>query len=275
MAKRKHTAQRSHITSSGQRPRPGFTRRDQMLPPSSRRSNTVWLWLGGAAVVVGGLVVLAFAMGWIGKPAASPSPSPSSASSPLPSFANLHPPVSTPLASPPAAPAGDGTTATLVFPDGTITIELYTDSSPVAAENFINLAEAGYYDGILIHRVVPNFVVQMGDPTCRIENPTVCTQGQGGPGYGITDEPVVGTYGRGIVAMARSELPDSQGSQFFLILNDSARTALEDKRTYAIFGKVTEGLDVLDTLGGLPSTGGNEGRVLTNYAITSVTINRP
>jgi len=275
MARRKHTVQKSRIYTTGVKPRAGFSRRDQMLPPSERRSNTAWWLLGGAAVIVGGLAVLAYAMGWIGGPAATPSPAPTGSPVALPSFANLQPPAATPLADPPAEPAGDGTTATFLFPDGEITVELYTESSPVAAQNFINLAEAGYYDGILIHRVVNDFVVQMGDPTCRIEDPTQCTHGRGDPGYGITDEPVVGTYGRGIVAMARSDLPNSQGSQFFFVLDDSARQALEAKNTYAIFGKVTDGLDVLDTLGQLPNTGDGAGTVLTDYAVYTVTINRP
>jgi cyclophilin family peptidyl-prolyl cis-trans isomerase len=75
--------------------------------------------------------------------------------------------------------------------------------------------------------------------------------------------------------MARSDLPNSQGSQFFFVLDDSARDDLENVNKYAIFGKVTDGLDVLDTLGQLPTTGGNEGTVLTEYAVYTVTINRP
>ena len=97
----------------------------------------------------------------------------------------LAPPDATPLANPPAEPAGDGTTATIETELGNIVIELYNESSPVAAENFINLAEAGYYDGVIFHRIIPDFMIQGGDPEGT---------GSGGPGYTIPDEPVVGEY---------------------------------------------------------------------------------
>jgi len=273
MAKRKHTAQRTHGSYGGERP--GFSRRSNLPPPSARRSaTTTWLVLGGVGVIAV-LVVLAYAAGWIGGPGATPSPSPAPTASPgpLPSFANLHPPAATPLANPPAAPAGDGTTATISFPDGDVVIELYNQSSPVAAENFVNLAQAGYFDGVLVHRVVAGFVAQMGDPTCRIQDPSQCSYGQGDPGYGITDEPIVGTYQLGTVAMARSSLPNSQGSQFFIVLADG--TTLDPAGKYAIFGKVISGFDVVTKLGQLPNTGGNDGRVLTTYAMSRVTIQAP
>jgi peptidyl-prolyl cis-trans isomerase B (cyclophilin B) len=270
MAKRKRTAQRSHLSATGERP--GFSRRSNLPPPSARRSSTTtWLVLGGVGVIAV-LAVLAYAAGWIGGPPA-PSAAPTGSHAPLPSFANLHPPAATPLANPPAAPAGDGTTATISFPDGDVTIELYNQSSPVAAGNFINLARAGYYDGVLVHRVVAGFVVQMGDPTCRIQDPSQCTYGGGDPGYGIADEPVVGTYQRGTVAMARSSLPNSQGSQFFIVLADG--TSLSPAGKYAIFGKVVAGLDVVDKLGALPNSGGQSGRVLTAYPMNKVTIQAP
>src|SRR6266545_4684552 len=179
MAKRKHTAQRTHPSTTAERP--GFSRRSNLPPPSARRSGlTTWLVLGGVGLI-GVLVVLAYAAGWIGQPGASPSPSP--------------------LASPPAAPSGDGTTATIHTDLGDIIFELYTDSAPVAATNFINLAQAGFYNGVGFHRLVPDFMIQGGDPEGT---------GGGGPGYMIQDEPVVGDYTRGIVAMARTTAPDSQ-----------------------------------------------------------------
>jgi peptidyl-prolyl cis-trans isomerase B (cyclophilin B) len=264
MAKRKHTAARSRIYNTADRPKAGFSRRDQMLPPSSRRSNTIWWWLGGAAVVVGGLVVLALAMGWIGKPAASPSPAPTSA---RPSFANLAPPAATPLASPPAAPASDGTTATIDTDLGTIVFKVYTDSAPVAAQNFINLADVGYYDGVVFHRVVPNFMIQGGDPEGT---------GGGGPGYTIQDEPVVGQYARGVVAMARTSEVDSQGSQFFIVLDDAAKRSLDTARTYVIFGRVTSGMDVVDTIARMPNAGQAKGNAAVNpIAMDRVTVSRP
>jgi cyclophilin family peptidyl-prolyl cis-trans isomerase len=227
-----------------------------------------WLLLGGAAVVAL-LAVLAFALGWLPGLGGGPTPSPARTID----VSLVHPPLATPLANPPAAPAGDGTRAVIEFPDGPVTIELYNQSSPVAAENFTNLARAGYYDGVMVHRIVSGFVIQMGDPTCRVSDPDACSYGTGDPGYGIADEPVVGTYERGTVAMARSAQPNSQGSQFFIVLADG--TSLDASGKYAIFGKVVDGLDVVDKIAQLPNTGDQAGRVLTTYAIETVTIDAP
>ncbi len=259
MAKRKHTAQRSRINDGEQRP--GFTRRSNMPPPSSRgSSNTLWLVLGGIGVIAA-VAVLAYAAGWIGKPGASPSPSPI----PRPTFANLAPPAATPLASPPSAPAGDGTTATIVTDAGSVVIALYTDSAPVAAQNFINLAQAGYYNGLDFHRIVPDFMIQGGDPN---------GDGSGGPGYTIPDEPVVGQFVRGTVAMARTRAPNSEGSQFFIMVADNSNL---DGGGYAIFGTVTSGMDVVDQIVNMPNGGeeGNGGSALTPVIMRSVTIQRP
>jgi peptidyl-prolyl cis-trans isomerase B (cyclophilin B) len=149
------------------------------------------------------------------------------------------PPSATPNPVPHEAPAGDGTAVRLTTDVGDVVIGLYNESAPVAAENFLNLAESGYYDGVGFHRVVPGFVVQGGDPEGT---------GRGGPGYGIEDETVVGDYGRGTVAMARTQAPNSQGSQFFFVLDDTAQPALESARTYVIFGTVIEGMDVVDAI---------------------------
>ncbi len=179
----------------------------------------------------------------------------------------LAPPEATPLAAPPAEPASNGTTATISTELGDIVIELYTDSAPVATENFINLAEAGYYEGVVFHRLVPGFVIQGGDPTGT---------GTGGPGYTIPDEPVVGQYGRGTVAMARTQAPDSQGSQFFIVLDDEAQEALESFRTYTIFGQVIEGMDVVDAIAATPNAGPEAGnQALEPVAMESVTVARP
>ena len=93
---------------------------------------------------------------------------------------------------------------------------------------------------------MPGFVIQGGDPK---------GDGTGGPGYTIPDETVVGEYGRGIVAMARTSQPDSQGSQFFIVLDDGARDALEQFRTYVIFGNVVSGMDVVDEIAAMPNCG--------------------
>jgi cyclophilin family peptidyl-prolyl cis-trans isomerase len=260
MAKRKRVTQRSRINEGAQRP--GFTRRSNMAPPSER-GPAWWVWLAGAVGVVAIIVVAAYAVGFIGKPAATPNP--------RPSFANLAPPSATPLANPPALPAGDGTTATIVTDLGTIVLELYTDSSPVAAQNFINLAEMGFYNGIGFHRIMPGFMIQGGDPEGT---------GNGGPGYEIKDDPVVGDYSRGQVAMARpsnpdgSMIPDSAGSQFFILVDDSSFLA---GGGYQIFGNVTVGMDVVDQIVNAPNDGseGGGGSPLSPVIMRTVTIQRP
>ncbi len=151
----------------------------------------------------------------------------------------LGPPDATPNPVALDSPAGDGTGIRLTTELGDIVIGLFNESAPVAAENFLNLAQSGYYDGVGFHRSVPGFVLQGGDPEGT---------GRGGPGYSIQDEEVVGQYGRGVVAMARTQAPNSQGSQFFIILDDAAAGALEAFRTYAIFGRVVEGMDVVDAI---------------------------
>ena len=114
---------------------------------------------------------------------------------------------------------------------GTIEFELYPADAPKTVSNYVYLAEAGYYDGLVFHRVVPGFVIQGGDP-----NGT----GAGGPGYKFADEPVTKEYAQGIVAMANSG-PDTNGSQFFIMLEDNSTLP----KDYTIFGKVTSGLEVV------------------------------
>ena len=142
---------------------------------------------------------------------------------------------------------------------GEILIHIQGDLSPIAAGNFVALAECGWYDGVVFHRVVPGFVIQGGDGQYgRSPNVDPANVGTGGPGYTITDEPVMAIYGRGIVAMARTPAPNSVGSQFFIVLDDEARTALESANTYQIIGKVANGLETVDAIaaaadGELPS----------------------
>jgi peptidyl-prolyl cis-trans isomerase B (cyclophilin B) len=184
-----------------------------------------------------------------------------------PAAGSLHAPSTTPLPSPPAAPAGDGTTATIKTGQGDIVIELYNRSSPVAATNFIELAKACFYNGVGFHRIVPGFVIQGGDPE---------GSGSGGPGYTIKDEPVVGDYTRAVVAMARTPRPNSQGSQFFICLGD-LRGTLDKSGGYAIFGKVTKGMDVVDKIAAAPNDGseGDGGAARQPVLMTSVTISTP
>ena len=147
--------------------------------------------------------------------------------------------VNCPTAQPAAAPAGQSELVSIETPKGTMEITVVNDLSPIAAGNFVALASCGFYDGVVFHRVVPNFVIQGGDPTGT---------GGGGPGYTIQDEPVTATYSRATVAMARSSAPNSVGSQFFIVLSDDARQALQSYNTYQIIGSVTKGMEVADAI---------------------------
>ena len=118
-----------------------------------------------------------------------------------------------PTAQPAALAAGETRTVTIATDLGTMTLKIEADLSPIAAGNFVALADCGFYDGVVFHRVVPRFVIQGGDPTGT---------GTGGPGYTIQDEPVTTQYSRGTVAMARTQAPNSVGSQFFIVLDDEA-----------------------------------------------------
>jgi peptidyl-prolyl cis-trans isomerase B (cyclophilin B) len=198
------------------------------------------------AVLVSAVLLLAV----LGIPAAAQDPS-------------LAPPQATPMANPPDAPAGDGTGVRLTTDKGDIVIALFNESSPVAAENFLNLVKSGFYDGLTFHRLVPGFVIQGGDPN---------GDGTGGPGYTIKDEPVVGTYHRGTVAMARTQAPDSQGSQFFIVLDDGAESALSAYNTYAIFGEVVEGMDVVDAIAAMPNSGEPDNRATEPVHILKATV---
>ena len=124
---------------------------------------------------------------------------------------------------------------------GEFTITLDPASSPRAVASFVALAEDGYFDGTYFHRIVPGFVIQGGDPTGT---------GTGGPGYSTVDRPAAGTsYERGVVAMAKTaaEAPGTAGSQFFIVTADDAGLPAE----YAVVGKVTGGLDVVQRIGTL------------------------
>jgi cyclophilin family peptidyl-prolyl cis-trans isomerase len=128
-------------------------------------------------------------------------------------------------------------TVTIETNHGTITAEMFTDVAPKTAGNFLDLAKKGYYDGIIFHRVIEGFMIQGGDPTGT---------GRGGPGYQIDDEfaPELAHTEAGIFSMANAG-PDTGGSQFFITL--AATPWLDGK--HAIFGKVTEGLEVVKAIG--------------------------
>jgi cyclophilin family peptidyl-prolyl cis-trans isomerase len=138
-----------------------------------------------------------------------------------------------PTTAPDALPAGETRTVTIATAKGTITIKVEADLGPRAAGNFVALAECGFYDGIVFHRVVPGFVIQGGDPLGT---------GFGGPGYEFDDDPVTVPYGRGVVAMANGG-PNTNGSQFFIVLADSGLDP-----DFSVFGRVTAGMETVDAI---------------------------
>ena len=125
--------------------------------------------------------------------------------------------------------------ATISTDKGDINVDIFTDGAPKAANNFLDLARKGFYDGVIFHRIVPGFVIQGGDPTGT---------GRGGPGYQFADEPFKGDYYRGTLAMANAG-PNTNGSQFFICLADLAGNL---PKKYTIFGQVTKGMDVVDAI---------------------------
>ena len=181
-----------------------------------------------------------------------------------------------PSSAPAKAAAGSTATATIETPKGTIVIKLEADLGPAAVGNFIALAKCGYYDGVVFHRLVPGFVIQGGDGQYGRQGTVNASRiGNGGPGYTIDDDPVTATYGRAVVAMARTPNPHSQGSQFFIVLNDAARTSLAGANTYAIMGHVTSGMEVVDTMAAMPNAGGDSNAAIDPVPMTHVTIGAP
>ena len=130
---------------------------------------------------------------------------------------------------------------------GKISLELLHELAPEHVRNFIKLVEEGFYDSTLFHRVIPGFMIQGGDPNTKDVN-LKNQWGMGGPGYNIKAEFNSRSHLRGIVSMARSQDPNSAGSQFFIVTSDS--TFLD--REYTVFGQVIDGMDVADKIVNLP-----------------------
>ena len=148
--------------------------------------------------------------------------------------------------------------ATLHTSLGDITVEFLAAEAPLAVNNFLFLAGEGFYDGVIVHRVIDGFVIQGGDPTGT---------GRGGPGYTFRDElEAKGKYTRGTVAMANAG-PNTNGSQFFICHADVGLP-----HAYTIFGKVTDGMEVVDAVATLPT--GADDRPLDPPVITSVTVHQ-
>jgi cyclophilin family peptidyl-prolyl cis-trans isomerase len=215
--------------------RPKTVRGGPVRGRRSRQTNTPLILLAIAAVAVGAAV---FAFGNpFGGPGASPSPT-TAASRPVYGDGTC------PTSQPAALAASQKKYVSIETELGTIVIEVDGALSPIAAGNFVALADCEYYDGVVFHRTPTlasgaAFVIQGGDPDGT---------GRGGPGYTIADEPVTASYVRGTVAMARTSAPNSQGSQFFIVLSEEAGQILKATNTYAIFGKVAAGMDVADAI---------------------------
>jgi cyclophilin family peptidyl-prolyl cis-trans isomerase len=129
-------------------------------------------------------------------------------------------------------------TATLHTNHGAIAVELFDDDAPKTVENFTKLARDGFYDGVIFHRIIPDFMIQGGDPTGT---------GSGGPGYTFEDEQNGHGVDRGVLAMANAG-PNTNGSQFFIVTADSCPW-LNGKHT--VFGRVSDGMDVVDEISGV------------------------
>ncbi len=132
---------------------------------------------------------------------------------------------------------------------GKISFKLLPELAPETVRNFEKLAKSGFYDGTLFHRVIPGFMIQGGDPNTKTDNKG--SWGMGGPGYNIKSEFSSRSHLRGIVSMARSQDPNSAGSQFYIVTADS--TFLD--KQYTVFGEVTEGMDVVDKIVNLNKDG--------------------
>ena len=130
------------------------------------------------------------------------------------------------------------TDATMHTNHGAIAVELFDDDAPKTVENFRKLAGEGFYDGVIFHRVIPDFMIQGGDPTGT---------GSGGPGYTFEDEFNEHKVERGALAMANAG-PNTNGSQFFIVTTEAAPW-LDGKHT--VFGRVKEGMEVVDTISGV------------------------
>lgn len=157
---------------------------------------------------------------------------------------------------------GEAASVVMETTEGDFTIELDTENWPITANNFAYLTEEGFYDGLGFHRIVPDFVIQGGDPTGT---------GTGGPGYSVVETPPADTkYPLGTVAMAKSgaEAPGTAGSQFYIVTGSGGAGLTPD---YSIVGKVTEGMDVVDAIGRL---GGADEQPTKDVVIEKATLEK-
>jgi cyclophilin family peptidyl-prolyl cis-trans isomerase len=148
-------------------------------------------------------------------------------------------------------------TATLQTTEGAISIELYDEDAPKTVENFKKLAGDGFYDGVIFHRIIKDFMIQGGDPTGT---------GSGGPGYQFEDEDNDHQVVRGVLAMANAG-PNTNGSQFFIVTAEACPW-LNGKHT--VFGRITDGMDVVDAMESVDTDGAD--RPLQEISIQSVSL---
>ncbi len=155
--------------------------------------------------------------------------------------------------------------ATLKTNKGDITIDFFNDRTPATVENFIKLAKSGFYDGVKFHRVIPNFMIQGGDPLTK-EDAKMAYWGTGGPGYKFNDEiTAANSNAAGTISMANAGR-NTNGSQFFINLSDNH--FLNDKHT--VFGQVTGGIDVVKAIGVTPT--GHSDRPIEAVVINSIVV---
>ncbi|MBS0150967.1 MAG: peptidylprolyl isomerase [Nitrospira sp.] len=134
-------------------------------------------------------------------------------------------------------------------PIGDIVLKFFSDVASGHVTNFIKLSKEGFYDGTTFHRVIPGFMIQGGDPNSK--SPDRSSHGMGGPGYKVKAEFNSTPHKRGIVSMARSNDPDSAGSQFFICVADANFLDWQ----YTVFGEVVSGMDVVDKIVGMKRDG--------------------
>jgi peptidyl-prolyl cis-trans isomerase B (cyclophilin B) len=147
----------------------------------------------------------------------------------------------------PKAEISKGPRAIIKTKFGDIEVKFLPDVAPKHVANFIKLAKDGFYNGTIFHRVIPGFMIQGGDPNTK-DSLKKDTYGQGGPGYSIKAEFSDMPHKRGTVSMARANDPDTAGSQFFIVVEDSR--FLDNK--YSVFGEVVRGIGVTDKIVNLP-----------------------
>ena len=141
---------------------------------------------------------------------------------------------------------------------GEMTVELFASDAPATVNNFVFLAQSGFYNGLKFHRVIKDFMIQTGDPK---------GDGTGGPGYRFADEPVTRSYNKGILAMANAG-PNTNGSQFFIV--HGAQLTLPPR--YTIFGHVTDGIATIDAIAESPVQASSNGEV--SFPVEQILINR-